>query len=908
MLIALVILVAAGATAIATFYTDLLWFKETNYLFVFTRILSARWIVGIIGAVFFFTVVYANLQAVIWKRRNLLVVGGLIMPEPIDMPRKAGFLLAGVAGVIGIMGGMAAFGQWSVVLSYLNQTPFGIADPFFGKDAAFYVFSLPFIKLLQQHLWLVLLVSLILSAGLYYILGDIRSGFRRLVVERKARVHLSILIALLFAIKAWGYQISIWDLMYSPRGAAFGASYTDIHAQVPAFKALVVIALIGAAVTLAGAFLGNLRWVGLSVAGLIILSFALGYGYPEFMQRFTVSPNELAYEVPYIESNIKFTRHAFGLDKMEPVVFSPETAIDREDIERKQITIDNLRLWDYRVAKDTYRQTQEIRMYYSFYDVDIARYLINGEYKQVLFSPRELDINLLPAEAGTWINRHLKYTHGYGFVMSPVGDVTAEGWPDFYFMDVPPRNKTDLVLTRPEIYFGELTNHYVILKTNEPEFDYPRTGETIQPTFYQGETGIPIGNIINRLAFALRFRDYPILVSGAINPDSHIVIYRNIKERVKKIAPFLIYDNDPYMVLAEGRLYWIIDAYTVSGNYPYSQPDDATGINYVRNSVKVVINAYDGTVDFYNFDKSDPIILTYSSIFPGLFKPKEEMPQSLMVHIRYPVDLFKMQSAKLLTYHMTDPYVYYNKEDYWELPVEIYGRDEIRVEPYYILTTLPGQTQAEFMLMTTFTPRGKPNMTAWLAARCNPEQYGQTILFTIPKESMVHGPMQVESIFSQNAEISQSITLWGQSGSQVIRGNLVTIPINGSLLYVEPLYIQAETVKIPELKRVIMFYAGKIAFKETVEDSLNQLFGKPGDRPPGPDDPIDKKDLDSLAEAAVRLWNKAQERIRAGDWAGYGSAIDELGSIIMEMQRLIDAGITETEIPEDLNLWSEVVQ
>jgi len=887
-LVGLALAIGLTATGAATFYTDILWFRQVGYLSVFTKILSARAAAGIAGGLLFFAITLANLWAILWKRVNVTIVGGLVMPIPITLPRRVKRWAVLPALLVGVLGALAAYTQWHVILAYLNQTPFNIADPFFGKDVSFYIFGLPFHRLVQQHLWVALLTSLLVSALAYFLLGDLRFAPRRVIVDRRARVHLSILAAILFALRAWGYQLDIWNLMYSPRGVAFGASYTDIHAQVPAYRLLMIVALLGAVLSLMGLVVRSFRYIAVSAVGLVVLGIVVGYAYPAFMQQFTVSPNELAYELPFIEHNIKFTRGAFNLDKIEAVEFPAANTLTAEDLAKSEGTVRNFRWWDYRVLKDTYTQVQEIRTYYSFNDVDVDRYMVNGDYRMVLVSAREMDVDTLPADARTWINLHLKYTHGYGIVMSPSSEISAEGLPAYLFSDIPPKTTTDLRLDRPELYFGEMTNQYIIVNTKEPEFDYPRSAtEDIAPTFYQGTGGVPVGNFLARLAFMLRFRDYQILVSGAMTPQARLIFRRNIVERARTIAPFFMYDSDPYIVLAGGRLYWIIDGYTVSANYPYSQPDPATGLNYIRNSVKVVIDAYNGDITFYEADTEDPVLRTYAKIFPQLLRPMSEMPESLKNHIRYPEDLFKMQSRMLLTYHMTNPGVYYNKEDYWELPHEIYGTQEAAVQPYYAVMEIPGSDRHEFVLLTPFTPRGKSNMTAWLAARCDPGEYGRLILYTFPKDRLVPGPMQVESLITQNPTVSQSITLWGQVGTQVIRGNLLTLPIKDSLLYIEPLYLQATQVKIPELKRVLMYYNGRVVMGTSTADALQQLFGEgipetPGVTPPG-GQPSTAAEL--VAEAN-RLWNLAQDLLKQGDWAGYGRAIEDLGRVLSELSAM----------------------
>lgn len=647
--VGIALLLGLTATGLASFYTDVLWFKEVGFLSVFIKILVSQVGIGLLGGLFFFVITFANLEAVLWRRQDFTLIGGLVMPVPITLPRRARNWILLPAAVVGVLGGIASYSQWHVVLAFFNQTPFGVADPYFGKDVSFYLFSLPFYRLLQQHTWVAFLASLVVSTVVYFILGDLRLAPRHLIVERRARIHLSVLAAILFALRAWGYQVDIWNLMYSPRGVAFGASYTDIHAQVPAFKLLIIVALLGAGLSLFGLVIRSFRYIGYSVAGLIVLSLVVGYAYPTFMQQFTVSPNELAYELPFIENNIKFTRQAFNLNSIVSVEFPASNTLTQSDLAAYSGTVMNFRWWDYRVLKDTYTQIQEIRMYYKFNDVDVDRYTVNGQYRQVLLSPRELDIKSLPAEANTWINLHLKYTHGYGVVMSPVSEVSAEGMPAFYFSDVPPKTTTDLKLDRPEIYFGELTSQYIVVNTKEPEFDYPRPNTPdIAPTFYQGKGGVPVGNFLSKLAFMLRFRDYQILVSGAMAPGARMVFRRNIMERVNAIAPFFMYDPDPYLVLADGKMYWFIDAYTVSANYPYSQPDATTRVNYIRNSVKVVVDAYNGSVTFYQVDDKDPVIATYGKIFPGLLTPASQMPESLKSHIRYPEELFKIDRKSVV--------------------------------------------------------------------------------------------------------------------------------------------------------------------------------------------------------------------------------------------------------------------
>jgi len=613
----------------------------------------------------------------------------------------------------------------------------------------------------------------------------------------------------------------------------------------------------------------------LGLAVLVGASVLLGGIYPEIMQRAVVLPNEGTKERPYILNNIEATRVAYGLDKIKEEEFPVKEEISLEDIEKNEDTIRNIRLWDWRPIKQTLKQIQAIRLYYDFNSVDVDRYYFNGNYQQVMVSPRELDKDKIPEQARTWVNEVLTYTHGYGVVVNPVNKISGEGLPELLIKDIPPVSSVNLTITRPEIYYGEITKGYVIVKTKAKEFDYPKGDENVYST-YAGNGGMPVSSLWRRILFSIKYSNMQILLTTNLTPESRIMINRNIKERVNKVAPFLGYDKDPYMVISkEGKLFWIQDAYTISSNYPYSTPVAGGYFNYIRNSVKVVIDAYNGTMDFYIIDQKDPVAEVYKNIFPQLFKNFDQMPEDLKEHIRYPKDLFQVQAELYSTYHMTDPDVFYNKEDYWNVPNEIYAENEIKMEPYYIVTRLPGHEREEFILMTPFTPSTKNNMIAWLAAKNDQPEYGNLIVYKFPKEKLIFGPMQIEARIDQNSEISQQLTLWGQKGSTVIRGNLLVIPIEESIIYVEPLYLRAEMGEIPELKRVIVSNGSDVVMGNNLEEALEKLFaGSFIEREivvTG-----EEKTLKDLIKEAAGYYESAQEFAREGNWSKYGEELQKL--------------------------------
>ena len=869
-------------------YTDLLWFSNLGLSSVFTLRLWARLLFGLVSGVLLALFLWVNLNVALAGRVGSmpgiveLPIGPLVAPRRIKRYLLIGSLIVG--GFVGLN----VSGNWLTIMRFLRQAPFGVAEPIFNQDVAHYVFTLPAMAILYQYLMAGLVLATIGVVLLYVLTGDVSFDVRRLRLSSRARGHVSLLVAGMFAAKAIGYRVQLYNLLYSLRGQVFGASFTDVNAQAVALRLLFFITLGLAVLLLLNLRLRRTNLVVGGVALMVAVSFILGTLYPGFVQQFTVEPDELNKEKQYIEHNINFTRLAWDLEDMDEVDYELTGELDMDTLAANRATIDNVRLWDYRPLRQTYAQLQELRFYYRFNEVDVDRYRFGDQYRQVSLSVRELDVTQL--DERTWINQHLVFTHGFGVVMSPVNTATTEGLPQFWVRDVPPTitgPPADVVFQADEArsYYGEYTSGYAIVNTDQPEFDFP-VGDVNTTNHYSGVGGVRLSSPLVRLAFALRFRSYQIFLAGAVTPDSRLMFDRNVHQRVRKIAPFLHFDQDAYPVVHEGRLYWIIDAYTMTNAYPYSEPLPRLGANYVRNSVKVVIDAYQGTADFYVYDPDDPLIQTYRQIFPALFKDKAEMPDGLRQHTRYPVDLFSWQSEMFLTYHMKDPVAFYNKEDVWTIPTEQYQAGSRLVEPYYLIMRLPGEEEPEFILMTQFTPRNRNNMVAWMAARCDGDRYGERILFRFPKRELVFGPAQIEARIDQDTDISRDLTLWGQRGSQVIRGHLLVIPVNDTLLYVEPIYLQAEATGLPELKRVVVAYGDKVEMAETLDLALQAVFGQGGATPTPP---IGEQTLADLIARAQSLFEQAETAAREGNWAEYGRLQGELSQVLQQLQEHPDA-------------------
>lgn len=866
-------------------YTDWLWFEEVGFTQVFIITLAYKLIPALVFAALFFLLFYFNIWLAAQQRERIRFLEqenliGLPPPERVDPFFKR--LLLPVAILLGLFAAAQAGGQWESFLLFFNSVAFGSEDPLFGRDIRFYVFRLPALSYLYR--WLIFATGLTLlgTAYTYLLYWQIQYTQRGLFLSRRAKAHLLLLATLFLLVKAGGYFLDRFELLYSPRGAAVGASYADVYANLPALQILIFMALVAAGLCVFQVYRPGFRYVFIGVGGLIATHITGLYLYPSFLQRFRVVPNEIAAERPFIERNIQFTRRAYGLDRIESRDFPAEEKLTALDLRRNDATIKNIRLWEHGPLLATYAQLQEIRTYYKFVDVDNDRYLIDGTYRQIMLSARELSHEHLPSRI--WINEHLVYTHGYGVVFGPVNQVTPEGLPEFFIKDIPPVSNGPIEVTRPEVYFGELANDYVFVKTSAKELDYPAGDENVY-TNYEGRGGIPVRSFWRKLLFSARFGTLRIALSNDITGESRILYHRQIQERVKKIAPFIAFDRDPYLVIAQdGRLSWIIDGYTTSNRYPYSEPIKNLG-NYIRNSVKAVVDTYDGTVRFYLSDPEDPIIRSYAKAFPGLFQSLDAMPEDLRGHIRYPQDLFIVQAHIYATYHMQDPQVFYNKEDLLSIPGG--AADGQETEPYYTIMRLPGEKKEEFILLLPFTPNKKDNMRAWLAARSDPPHYGKLIALDFPKAKLIYGPKQIDARIDQDAFISQQLSLWSQRGSQVIRGSLLAIPIEKSLLYVQPLYLAAEKGSLPELKRVITAFGNQIAMEESLEESLQRIFG---DRAPRETAQAAlpsqvARGERSLATRALEHYTRSQEFLRQWNWAGFGEELKKLEAVLKEMQK-----------------------
>ncbi len=861
------------------FYTDLLWFESLGLSSVFWTIIRAR--IGVFSTfgLLFLVFFLANLLIA----RRLSGWGGFFLAGQryYFTSRVVNIVLAVVALILSLVNGLGTISHWDTILRYLNQQPFGVLDPIFSQDVAFYVFALPVYRLLQGWLMEVLILTLLGTAAVY--LGVQLITWRQLKLSLPVRswLHLATLGGLFLLVLAWGYRLSAFELLYSSRGVAFGASYTDIHAQLLAYN-LSFWAVILCTLLLLGAVASRRPWI-LAIGGGLWLVVAMGVGgvYPALMQQFDVQPNELIKELPYIEYNIDLTRRAYGLDKVEERDFGSVADLTPEALVEADPTIRNIRLWDYRPIRDTYAQIQEIRLYYEFVDVDVDRYYLDGDYRQVTLSPREMAVEQL--QSRTWVNDHLQFTHGYGLAMSPVNAVTPEGLPELLVRDLPPRTTSGLEINRPEIYYGEKTDSYVFVNSALEEFDYPSGDQNVFTT-YEGTGGVLLDSPVKRAAFAYRFGDVSVIFSEYLTPESRVMLYRNIHQRVRQVAPFLLYDPDPYLVIVGGRLIWLQDAYTVTDMYPYSQPYQGH-FNYIRNSVKVAVDAHSGDMTFYIVHTDDPLIQAYAAIFPGLFTSLEEMPEELRGHIRYPEELFIVQAQMNNTYHMGDPTVFYNKEDQWAVAHEMYAGDDQLMEPYYVTMSLEGEDQEEFILIQPFTPANKQNMVAWMAARSDGEHYGKLLLYKFHKQELIYGPLQIEARIDQDPTISGQLSLWHQRGSRVIRGNLLVIPIGNSLLYVEPLYLQAETGQLPELKRVIVASGEHVVMADTLHEALASVGGAPivTVEEEAVEEPGEAHDL---ALSALEHYERAQGYLGQGDWAGYGA---ELEAMRRDLESLVEA-------------------
>ncbi|MGQ9615964.1 MAG: UPF0182 family membrane protein [Spirochaetota bacterium] len=888
--IVVVIFIIVSIFVGARIWLNYVWFNKLGYVNVYTKILWMR--IGLWWTFFILFWLFAGLNVVFaFKKGNIQSLkiqqaGGV----PVEITKTVAIIISAI-GLFILALIMARNGsiRWEVILKLLNKTPFNIQDPLYGNDVSFYVFTLPFYLFLKSWSLGTIILTFIAVGFLYLISGNVTFEMNKLTMSDIAKKHLIFLLMLIGLIIAWNYWLKVYQLLFSKRGLIYGAGYTDIMVVRYAYYVMIAFSLLTVFLAYTGikkaSFKQPLIGYGILIGAAILITGII----PGVVQQISVKPTELVRELPYIKNNINFTRKGFNLDVIERESFPVNNSLTAQDFSPETGISKNIRLWDHRPLKSTFSQLQEFRLYYDFNDVDVDRYRFGNEYRQVMLAGREINYDQIPPEAKTWVNTKLVFTHGYGIVMTPVNEIGPEGLPVLVVKDIPPKFSVPLKLERPEIYYGEETIPYVIVNTKLPEFDYPM-GETNATTEYQGPGGIPIKNSFRKLLFALRLKDLEIIFTRYLTPESRVMIYRSIQERVPKIAPFLKYDPDPYLVIYDGRLFYILDAYTITDRFPYSTPYK-DGYNYIRNSVKVTLDAYTGDVNFYIIDREDPVLKTYAKIFPSLFRDIDEMPDGLREHLRYPVYIFGVQAEVYATYHMTDPQVFYNKEDKWTIPREIYGDSETEMIPYYTIIKFPEENDRdEFVLILPFTPVNKNNMLAWMAAKCDLESYGKIVEYKFPKEKLIYGPMQIESRIDQHGEISKLFTLWSQRGSSVIRGNLLVIPIKDSLIYVEPIYLRAEKSELPELRRVIVGYMDNIEIGETLEDALYQVFG--AKKPSVAEEKVALKPEEvapptrSIRELILRAQNaytEAQKNLREGDFAGYGERVKELERILNQL-------------------------
>ena len=893
------------ARAVATFFTNYLWFDSVELNSVWLKIILTKSALVAATSLLAFAFIFINLRLAVRATPVMDIFESFESQDPLSRFREffnERFLKYRLWGAIGLslFLGAGASQLWEQVLLFLNQKSFGITDPVFQYDVSSFIFGLPLYRLFVSWAFQLVIFSSFIIILFFIATGALQLRPGRLPeVSSGAKAHLSVLLAFIAILKAFAYRLDSMELLYSPRGKVFGASYTDVVAHLPALNLLILISLFGAVLLLV-----NIRrrgWLlpATAISLWLAVSIIVGGVVPAAIQRFRVVPDELNKELPYVENHINYTRLAYGLDIIEEKSFEASPNLTDNDISDNSQTVDNIRLWDPTVLAETYSQLQEIRAYYALDEVDVDRYRINGELTQVMVSARELDQTNLPAVG--WVNERLQYTHGYGVVFSPANNVASQGQPDFYVKGVPATTTvSELEVEQPRIYFGESAEsvEYVVVNSLQDEVDYPLSteGQSVAYTNYSGDGGVGIGSFFRRLGFALRYSELNLLISNQLSDDSKLIMERNVVSRVKKAAPFLYTDNDPYLALIDGNLFWIIDMYTVSDKYPYAQPADTRRINensglpinfnYLRNSVKAVVNAYDGTMNFYVVDEEDPLISSYNDIFPNLFTPKSAMSTELLEHIRYPEDLFTIQSDMYRDYHMTDPRVFYADEDPWVIPSDSSTTPRVAtlrgefteigfkpMLPYYLLMSLPGESDLSYLIFQPFNPENRPNMQSFLVADADPENYGQLIDFRLPKGEFVDGPSQVATRINQDPDISQIFTLLDQQGSSVIKGNLFVVPINQSILYYQPIYLQGEQNPLPEFKFVVVVFQDRIIMEESLSEALASVFG--GNFSTENIEDTEGESALELLEKANTAFEKAQQELLNGNLGLYQNLVEQ---------------------------------
>ena len=891
-----VVVLFFGVTVLSRFVLDYKWFESVGYSQVFVVTLTAKLFLFVLGFVVFFVLLFSFWR---WCKRTVLAETTVFAPfwkqiegvsgEYVDITPETSvkqvigsidLLLVVVFAVFSFFAGLGLSARWNTILLYFNKSSFGVVDPIFGNDIGFYIFTLPFVSTILNYL-----ITLFIFTSLILVLAYLSFNWR--LVSEKIPLNLqAALIPLLLLLAAKAY-LSRFNILYSTTGVVYGAGYVDVHINqyIPVIISLILLATAIAIPALS--LRGTSTSIKIPIAALVlvvVVSF-LGSGTAWFVQEFKVSPNEIVLEEPFIENNIKLTNQAYGLDSIHEQSYPLTYNLTTDEITDSP-TIKNIRLWDHRPLLTTFQQRQEIRTYYGFSNIAVDRYQLNGELVQTWLAVREIFPDKIPGGV-TWINKHLIYTHGFGMVMAPV-NVVEQGMPKMIIKDIPPRIEAEGInITQPRIYYGEQTNQYIITNTNREEFDYPM-GDENQYTTYAGTGGIPL-TPLSKIFSTVALGEIKLYTSEYITKESRLHLYRNINERTQKITPYLLFDNDPHvLVSSDGKVYWMLNGFLTTNRYPYAEPIRFKNnrFNYIQDSVKAVIDAYNGTITYYII-KDDPLLAAYSKIYPELFKPLSSMPKDLRTHLRYSEDLFKIQTNIYTIYHMKTAEVFYNKEDLWEIPTEKYETAEIKVQPYNVLLQI--DKKLDFLIMLPFTPVNRDNMISWMAVKQDPPDYGKITVYKFTKEEQIYGPSQIEARIDQDEAISKDLTLWGQGGSHVIRGNLLVIPHKNSILYIEPLYLAAETGSIPELKRVIAFYNNSVAMEPTLRQALNKVLGASNrtTTPTGITIPEDTT-TDTLLQQTVEHYNNAKESLRAGDIEAYGREMKNVDKLLQELEKQIE--------------------
>lgn len=890
--------------------TQYLWLKSVSYEQVFKISFFTKLLVGIPTVGFVFGVLFGYIKILLKNYYKLI-------GRPESKVVKVNNYVAVFYSVFFAISYGANFASslWLKLLMFKDRVNFGYADPIYGHDIGFYIYTYPIIKSFVDFFIILFFWMIITTLGFYLVMfrthppteGKViylsvtqTKGFSlKNILEKNFYSYLikkiAILGSIIFVLIGFNYILKGYELLFSPRGVAFGASYTDINVTLNFYRALVVVSFISA-VTIYFGFVKKSYKIAVSGPVIFVVIGIISVLSAGLVQQFVVEPDEISKETMYLGYNIENTQAAFDLRDVEGIDFNVDQNLSLDKLEINDEIVSNIRINDSRPLKQTYNEIQGIRLYYQFNDVDLDRYTIDGQYREVFISAREMNQDRLADKAKTWINEHLVYTHGYGVVLSPVNVVNDDGQPELMVKNIPPITDTDIMITRPEIYFGEKMDNYIVVNTEEKEFDYPKEDE-YQTTVYQGNEGIEL-NTFNKTLFALRQKSMKLFLANKINDNSRIIINRNIFTRVKQITPYLEFDNNPYIAIGKsGRLYWIMDGFTTSNLHPYSQPFkfEAKYVNYIRNSVKVVIDAYSGETSYYVFDDKDPLLSTYSNIYPDVFKDKSEMPDGLMDHIRYPQEFFRLQSEVYKTYHIDNPLIFYNGEDIWDIATEKYMSEVQQVRPNYMSFQMPNSKGIEFLLTLPYTPREKANMTSLFIARNDGDNYGKLTLLKFPKDKTVHGPMMIESRIDQDSTISPQLTLWSQEGSNVLRGNILVVPIESSLLYVEPIYLEADnTNNLPEMKMVIVAYEDKVIMEETLAKALEKIFGVK--TPTSGDTGVSTSDTTPiLSESAINnLIDQLEKTIENSR-----TQLDKLSDILKQIkENNVDTNVDENEATE----------